>query len=76
MRIPELRTLRDSNPITGEVWVVDENNHVVASFKIKNRESHLKQFTGEESVNAGLNKEMAESLIQELQNGWKAGYFP
>lgn len=69
MILPKLRMLRDANPITGQVWVVDENNHCVAQFRIKKPECHIAKATSD-VMDAGLNHEMAEALITRLNTQW------
>lgn len=68
-RLPKLRTMRDSDPITGEVWVVDENNHQVACFRIKRPECHLKGAT-KDIMDASRNMVVAQSLIEHLYTMW------
>jgi hypothetical protein len=68
-KIPKLRTMRDSKPITGQVWVVDENNHMVASFNIKRPECHLARSTSE-ILDSSLNLAMAQKLIEHLNERW------
>ena len=68
--IPKLRTMRDSNPITGEVHVVDENNHQVACFRIKRPECHVKG-ANTDVMDAGRNMVMAQSLIELLYVMWE-----
>lgn len=69
MILPKLRMLRDTNPITGQVWVVDENNHCVAQFRIKKPECHIANATSD-IMDASLNHEMAEALIINLHSLW------
>lgn len=68
-RIPQLRILRDTQPFPGAVWVVDENNHQVACFRVKLPECHLKGATTE-TFNAGLNLQLAQEFIHDLQSIW------
>lgn len=71
-RTPHLRTMRDSDPITGEVWVVDENNHQVACFRVKRPECHLHRATSE-VMDASLNFMLANALIDYLVDLWRGG---
>lgn len=68
-RLPKLRIMRDSNPVTGQIWVVDENNHMVASFKIMLPEYHVKGATVE-NVDIYNNILMAKALIEHLECIW------
>lgn len=68
-RLPSLRILRDANPVTGQVWVVDENNHQVACFRIKKPECHLSGATTE-VFDAWRNMMMARALIEHLSFVW------
>ena len=68
-RTPHLRILRDSQPFPGAVWVVDENTHPVAVFCVKLPECHIKGSTTE-TINAGLNLDLANELTQRLQERW------
>ena len=69
-RIPQLRILRDTVPfMTGTIWVVDENNHRVATFAVKLPECHIKGATTE-TFNAGLNLDLAQEFIHDLQSIW------
>jgi len=68
-RLPKLRTMRDSDPITGEVWVVDENNHCVASFRVMLPECHMAGATTE-TMHASRNKTLADALIEHLMAMW------
>lgn len=73
-KIPMLRTMRDSDPITGEVWVVDENNHQVACFRVKRPECHMKGAT-KDNMDAALNLDLAKSLIEYLSDRWNIERF-
>ena len=68
-RIPKLTTMRDSNPITGEVWVVDENKHQVASFRVKLPQCHLMGAI-DSTMDASRNLLLAEALIEHLYSVW------
>ena len=68
-RLPKLRIMRDSDPITGEVWVVDENNHCVASFRVMLPECHMAGATTE-NMHASRNKVLADALIEHLMAMW------
>lgn len=63
--------MRDSDPITGEIWVVDENNHWVACFRIKRPECHLAGAT-KDTMDAGRNLMLAKELIEHLYSMWFA----
>lgn len=68
-RTPHLRILRDTQPFPGAVWVVDENTHPVAVFCVKLPECHIKGATTE-TFNAGLNLDLAQEFIHDLQSIW------
>ena len=61
--------MRDSNPMTGQVWLVDENNHMVATFKIMRPECHIAG-ANHENVDASRNLTMADALIEHLEFMW------
>lgn len=59
---PRLRVMRDSDPITGQVWVMDETGRTWASFAIRHPDS------GE--MMASRNLDEARWFIDSLRMGW------
>lgn len=61
--------IRTGSP--GEIFVVDECNHIVASFRAKTPDCHRAPYAGRDNFDGGLNLDMAKTFIAETERRWQ-----
>jgi hypothetical protein len=72
MKTPKLElrsSVTRSSP--GEVFIVDENNHIVASFRVRTPDCHFADRAERENYDASINLDAAKWLLEEIQRRWQ-----